>query len=270
MGWVFQGNPKKFDIDDYLGRYPELIYWLTPRNASDIALGDRVFIWRAGEASGAIAVGTVVELPKRPDDVDHPDALGGDLWTTEPPDNSALRTGIHLEEVRLSSAEGMLDRALVKEHPLLADTSLIRMPNGTVFRLSQVQTQILELLWGRIPGAAAGTASANEGDRRLRSHYVRERSSRLRKDKLAQFRLAHSKLFCELCGEQEAGRYPSISESSIFEVHHRTPLTLSATPIRTTLADLAVLCANCHRAVHASDAVDDNFRRLEEHFGKVS
>lgn len=48
MGWVFQGSPKQFDIDDYLSRYPELIYWRTPRYAADIAIGDRIFVWRAG------------------------------------------------------------------------------------------------------------------------------------------------------------------------------------------------------------------------------
>ncbi len=63
MAWVFQGNPAKYDIDDYVTRYPELIYWRTPRYANEIAVGDRAFMWRSGYNAGAIALGVVVELP---------------------------------------------------------------------------------------------------------------------------------------------------------------------------------------------------------------
>lgn len=61
--WVFQGNPEKFDLDDYLARYPELIYWRTPRYAKNIAVGDVAFIWRSGVNAGAVAWGEVVEEP---------------------------------------------------------------------------------------------------------------------------------------------------------------------------------------------------------------
>ena len=65
MAWIFQGNPQKFDVDDYLARYPELIYWRVPRYQSEIVVGDRVFIWRAGSESGVVASGVVVEaLPR--------------------------------------------------------------------------------------------------------------------------------------------------------------------------------------------------------------
>lgn len=39
MAWIFQGNPKIFDIDDYLARYPELVYWRAPRYQREIAVG---------------------------------------------------------------------------------------------------------------------------------------------------------------------------------------------------------------------------------------
>jgi predicted HNH restriction endonuclease len=34
-------------------------------------------------------------------------------------------------------------------------------------------------------------------------------------------------------------------------------------PRRTTLADLAVVCANCHRAIHATPDVDENLRAIK-------
>ena len=72
MAWIFQGNPRKFEIDEYVARYPELIYWYTPRHASEIQLGDRVFLWRSGDEAGAIAIGSVVEEPTLGANVKHP------------------------------------------------------------------------------------------------------------------------------------------------------------------------------------------------------
>ena len=37
----------------------------------------------------------------------------------------------------------------------------------------------------------------------LRSHYIRERSARLRADKLRAFRKTNGCLYCEICGERE-------------------------------------------------------------------
>ena len=104
--WVFQGNPEMFDVDDYVARYPELVYWRTPRYAKQISIGDRAFLWRAGPNAGAIAVGTVVEAPTRASTVLHPEALGSDLWRTVAPDANEPKTGIHLDEVRLSDEDG--------------------------------------------------------------------------------------------------------------------------------------------------------------------
>jgi hypothetical protein len=34
MSWIFQGNPNRFDIDDYLSRYT-YIYWSAPTNQKE-------------------------------------------------------------------------------------------------------------------------------------------------------------------------------------------------------------------------------------------
>lgn len=110
----FHGNPEKFDIDDYIARYPELIYWRTPRYQSKISVGDRAVLWRAGLDARAIAIGVVVEAPTPRKAVKYPEALGTDLWRTEEPDPNEQRTGIHLQEIRPTSQEGFLPRAVVK------------------------------------------------------------------------------------------------------------------------------------------------------------
>ena len=147
MGWVFQGSPDRFDIDDYLSRYPVLIYWRTPRYAKDIALGDRAFIWRAGRESGAVAIGTVVEVPVPRMSVIHPEALSDDLWVAEKPDPDEAATGIRIDEIRLEIDQHMVPRELVRNDPDLGSTTLIRMPNASVFNLNDAETRALERLW---------------------------------------------------------------------------------------------------------------------------
>jgi hypothetical protein len=264
---VFQGNPDKFDIDDYVARYPELIYWRTPRHARKISVGDRAFLWRSGPRSGAIAIGTVVESPTTASSVRHPEALGDDLWRSEKPDPVDVKTGIHLEEVRLTAEDGFVPRSKAKDDAHLSRATIITMPNGTVFPLDKAQGLALERLWGfSIRDESIGASfGVTEGDRTLRAHRRRERSSALRDKKLAEVRAASGKILCTLCGIDESTRYPSALAARIFEVHHLAPLAKAATPVRTTLDDLAVLCANCHRAVHATAAVEDNYLALAAH-----
>ena len=95
--------------------------------------------------------------------------------------------------------------------------------------------------------------SVSEGERRLRIHYSRERKSQ-RRQKLKSFQASHGQLFCEVC-KTDASSYPSELRQSVFEVHHIIPLNLTDSIVETSLEDLAVLCANCHRAVHSDEEV---------------
>jgi len=267
MAWVFQGNPDKFDLDDYVSRYPELLYWRTPAHSKDIAIGDQIFIWRAGKSAGAIAHGTVVETPCEASQVRHPSALGSDLWFAAPPDPREPKTGIRLDDMRLTPAENMVTRGEAMAIPILAGTQLIKAPRGTVFWLDEQATAALERLWGLTPHPwPTLPSSATEGSSQLRSHRVRERSGRLRADKIRQMREVHGQLACELCAEGELDRYPLAMAERVFEIHHRAPLANAASPVRTTLDDLAVLCANCHRAVHATADAPANFNAMKRHF----
>lgn len=256
-----------FDVDDYVARYPELVYWRTPRYAKQISIGDRAFLWRAGPNAGAIAVGTVVEAPTRASTVLHPEALGSDLWRTVAPDANEPKTGIHLDEVRLSDEDGYVHRSAVREDPDLRTATIITMPSGTVFPLDAGQASALGRLWGlTLPEFDADVrAVATEGMQTIRAHRRRERSSALRERKLAEVRAAHGMCVCALCGMDEAMKYPTMLAKRVYEVHHLAPLSKAATPVRTTLADLAVLCANCHRAVHATATVEANYAALALH-----
>jgi len=94
--------------------------------------------------------------------------------------------------------------------------------------------------------------AVTEGEQRFYQYYGKSRKA-LRKPKLESFRKQHGFLFCECCDDR-GGRYPANFGKAIFEVHHRKSIAdYSDQGEETTHDDLAVLCANCHNAIHASD-----------------
>jgi len=127
MAWILQGNPNRFDIDGYLPNSP-FIYWRAPRQQGEFSVGDRAFLWRAGESAGVVAVGRIRELPTARRSVSRPDALGDALWASAPADPSEAVVGVDIEEVRLTPAEGMLGREALKNHPEFRDARIIRSP----------------------------------------------------------------------------------------------------------------------------------------------
>jgi len=108
-----------------------------------------------------------------------------------------------------------------------------------------IQTELvttLELLEFRAP----------EGKMRLVAHSKRERRADLTLAKRNEIRAKNGCLICEACGSTEKDFPDSIGEAC-FEVHHKAPLSEVADETETRLADLAMLCANCHRMIHRSE-----------------
>jgi predicted HNH restriction endonuclease len=271
--WILQGNPKLFDIDDYLARYP-LIYWRTPTNKNRIYLGDRVFMWRAGEDSGIVASGVVVELPTTDENLKHPDALGADLWMAEKQierrnDPNVPKVGVAIDSVRLTLEEGMIPRSKFLEDSALSGSRIIKLSNGTVFPVTSDEATRIHELWrgGFAAVSDSAEASAIEGDKKLASHRRRERSRFLVAKKI-QLARSQGPIRCEVCLLSEDGAYPPTFSSRIFEVHHLQPLSDSDSPVKTTLQDLAIVCANCHRAIHATKSVEENFKLLKQTLSK--
>lgn len=91
-----------------------------------------------------------------------------------------------------------------------------------------------------------------EGTILLAQHLVREREPRLRSEKLKAVADRGQRPSCEVCSFDFGRVYGTLGEGYI-EVHHRLPLHASG-PTLTTLSDLALLCANCHRMIHRSKA----------------
>jgi 5-methylcytosine-specific restriction enzyme A len=89
---------------------------------------------------------------------------------------------------------------------------------------------------------------AGEGGVALRAHLRRERDPKLRRRKLEDTKRRGLPIACEVCTFDFGRAYGSYGLDYI-ECHHRTPLHVTG-KTQTRLADLALLCSNCHRMIH--------------------
>jgi predicted HNH restriction endonuclease len=95
-------------------------------------------------------------------------------------------------------------------------------------------------------------SSSLEGEVRRTLEIHRQREASLRRAKLDRFRQENDgRLFCQVprCGFDFEMVYGELG-TGFAEVHHLRPLSELVQPVSTTLADLAVICANCHRMIH--------------------
>jgi len=92
---------------------------------------------------------------------------------------------------------------------------------------------------------------AEEGRVLTRLHRYRERSRKLvEKFKAAELK-KHSRLECAACKFDFSEKYGKAG-NGIIDVHHTKPVHTLAEGDKTNLADLVLLCPNCHRMVHSS------------------
>ncbi|HUO23048.1 MAG TPA: HNH endonuclease [Caulobacteraceae bacterium] len=92
---------------------------------------------------------------------------------------------------------------------------------------------------------------APEGKIFTRLHRYRERNRALVNQRKQSALRASGKLACEVCGFDFAQTYGARGQGYI-EAHHTKPVSTLDESSRTRLEDLALLCANCHRMIHAA------------------
>lgn len=104
-----------------------------------------------------------------------------------------------------------------------------------------------------------------EGGVLFRRHRYIERSRANRTKKIKAVYKKNGKICCEVCGVEPHVKYGL--ENIMIEVHHKTPLHQISGVKKPKLSDLALLCPNCHRAIHRTDDCSDLEglrRRLKE------
>jgi HNH endonuclease len=88
-----------------------------------------------------------------------------------------------------------------------------------------------------------------EGKLLFKLHRIRERNPRLIRRKKKAILEAFGQLACEICGFDFLLVYGQLGEG-FAECHHRVPLSELGGTTVTRLADLAIVCPNCHRMLH--------------------
>ncbi len=121
-------------------------------------------------------------------------------------------------------------------------------------RMRDLAARIRELLAGNVAQSGAvpdlddDEDGAGEGGVALRAYLRRERDPELRRKKIAATKGRGLPVACEVCTFDFGQVYGSHGLDYI-ECHHRVPLHVTG-QTKTRLADLALLCSNCHRMIH--------------------
>jgi 5-methylcytosine-specific restriction enzyme A len=93
-------------------------------------------------------------------------------------------------------------------------------------------------------------ADAEEGRTLTRVHHFRERNRKIVEEKKRQVFKAKGSLQCTVCLIDFGEAYGQRGYGFI-ECHHTKPVSQLEPGAKTRLSDLELLCANCHRMVHA-------------------
>ena len=96
-----------------------------------------------------------------------------------------------------------------------------------------------------------GIIEAEEGRLLTRLHRRRERSRKLVEQRKLKAIREIGRLRCDACSFDFEERYGPRGKGFI-EAHHTKPVETLVEGSKTKLDDLALLCANCHRMVHAT------------------
>lgn len=143
--WIFQGNPKIFNVDDYLLEN-QFIWWSIRQAyyAKDINIGDEVYIWRSdgnNRGSGGIVARTLVNSPPQ---YYTNDDRSKSYWHENITDEPYLAVELKVIEVII---ENGIKRYELMEHDELSDLKILRLKQNTNYLVDDQHANQLRQLW---------------------------------------------------------------------------------------------------------------------------
>jgi hypothetical protein len=248
--WSVICNPDRYRFDDDYREVDESV-WSIPRG--DVRAGDGLLIWMAAgdrkRPRGLVALTTVLSDPEEMFDPAHLQQY----WQDAPNPEILRRVWIRYER---QPNLPLLLGGPHDEH--LLDLKVSRSQGTGVFTVSEAQwQQVWQLAVGPVPWPAISSVSDVEipdfadveGRRRLFLHFRIERSRQLVLRKKASVLKRTGHLACECCGFDFADAYGPRGKG-LCECHHVQPLHTLLQETVSSLEDLAIVCANCHRMLH--------------------
>jgi hypothetical protein len=149
--WIFQGNPKKYDVDGYLQKY-DYVYWGLKQHEDKILKGDTVFFWRAQGGTknpyGLIAKGIIKEPKVLRNQIKYPKNLGNEFWEEEFTVYEVV-SGVQIVETRHTPGDGMMTSDLIKSDNLLTNLQIVKVKTGTNFLISEKEGKHIDKLWNQ-------------------------------------------------------------------------------------------------------------------------
>jgi len=148
-GWIFQANPKRFDINRYLADGHTYIWWSLNQHKTEIHIGDEVFLWRSrnekGVGSGIIARTMVVS--EAHEEVPSDEWIASEYWFEEVEGKQDVPC-VKLEFLELKLTEGQyISRAMCLENEVLQGLEIIKMARRTNYQLGGEELNEIRRLW---------------------------------------------------------------------------------------------------------------------------
>lgn len=161
--WLFQANPKYWDLDAALQsswKVGEIEDWTVAQYANEIHDGDKVVLWAAGPKAAIHGLATVVGEPRMRPKPDY-------LPQAEP---EGLRVDLRLDRVLVRP----LPKQLLVDHPVLSQLAVLKFANATNFRVTAEEwTAIQELLLTVSDGASVNALTPGRVEPFLQARQLR-------------------------------------------------------------------------------------------------
>jgi hypothetical protein len=139
--WIFQCDPKRFDIDGYLAQNDGQLSWLVARYKEQITIGDRVYLWRSGDDGGIVGEAEIAGAVETR--LDDPNAEP--FWLDKSGLSPAPR--VHLGLKRVANKREVIRRKWLKDDHELRDLLIMRMASGTNFPVAPELAPKLFAIW---------------------------------------------------------------------------------------------------------------------------
>ncbi|MDP1677531.1 MAG: EVE domain-containing protein [Bacteroidota bacterium] len=250
--WIFQGNSKLFDIDNYLNDN-KIIWWAINQKQfiKKMKVGDDAYLWRSISKShidgGIIGHGIIIGEPQiyTSDDLQR-------YFFEKKRSEAKLRIQIAIDSFQIEPPK--VSRQILKADSLLKDLSILSFANATNFELTKYQSKRIYDLYFGSESAFELTGDEDaiefpEGKIAYAVHRKRERNSKLIKEAKSQEYKKNGKLICKVCGFDFSKAYGKIGDGYI-EAHHSIPVSELNEDSLTRIEDVILVCSNCHRMLH--------------------
>jgi MoxR-like ATPase/predicted RNA-binding protein with PUA-like domain len=139
--WIFQANPKHYDLDGDLKNATDHELknsnWTVNQYAQKIHPGDIAFLWTAGKNAGILAVAKISSNPYY-----NAEADGSFISDKKRGDGKQLWVDISIDY----ALPERITRESLLEHPILKSMQILRRPQGTNFPVTYEEAQALNEL----------------------------------------------------------------------------------------------------------------------------